>query len=113
MVFVMQDFDMFGHRKDQTGYANALKKFDKLLPNIITGLNHDDLLIITADHGCDPLSNVRGHTREKVPLLIYNEKLIKSVYLDARLSFADIGQTVCYNFDLAPLKKGKVINEIF
>ncbi|OWZ84055.1 phosphopentomutase [Natranaerobius trueperi] len=88
------DFDMlYGHRNDPEGYYKALFEFDTYLPNILASLNDDDLLIITADHGCDPGHPGTDHTREYVPLLVYNNKL-KSVDLYTRESFADVGQTI-------------------
>ncbi len=114
MLFCLQDFDMYGHRKDIDGYAKKLISFDKALPNMLNNLNDDDLLIITADHGCDPGLNIRGHTREFVPCLIYSKNLEKiRSNIGDRKSFSDIGQTICYNYSLPKLKNGKVIYEIF
>ncbi len=70
------DFDMvYGHRRDRDGYANALSEFDKFLPDFIENMKDDDILIITADHGCDPLYKGTDHTRECVPLIIYGKKI--------------------------------------
>ncbi len=70
------DFDMlYGHRQDIEGYKNALEEFDGFLPAFISDMKADDLLIITADHGCDPGDNSTDHTRENVPLIIYNEEI--------------------------------------
>ncbi len=70
------DFDMlYGHRNDMDGYANAISEFDKWLPKFISKLKPDDVMIITADHGCDPCDDSTDHTREYVPLLIYGEKV--------------------------------------
>lgn len=89
------DFDMkFGHRNDYLGYAKALEDFDKRLPEIIESLRDDDLLMITADHGCDPTTPGCDHTREYIPLLIYNKKLKYGKNLGIRESFSDIGKTV-------------------
>lgn len=94
------DFDMlFGHRNDAIGYAKALNEFDRFLKGFITRLNKDDLLIITADHGCDPITPSTDHSREYIPMLAYGNG-IKSVNLSTRCSFADIGATVCENFNL-------------
>lgn len=88
------DFDMvYGHRNDVVGYARALTEFDSFLGGFIADMKDDDLLIITADHGCDPLTPSTDHSREYTPLLLYS-KGIKSVNLGTRKSFADIGKTV-------------------
>lgn len=90
------DFDQsFGHRRDPQGYAAALADFDRSLPDILSGLKEDDLLIISADHGCDPtVSYSTDHTREFVPLLVYGRRFKPGVDLKIRTSFADIGQTI-------------------
>ena len=68
------DFDMlYGHRQDVDGYAKALSEFDREIPEILSLLREDDLLIITADHGCDPSDNSTDHTREYIPLLVYGK----------------------------------------
>ena len=89
------DFDMqFGHRRDINGYANALTEFDGWLGGFMKDLNEDDLVMITADHGCDPAyTATTDHTREFVPLLILGRK-VKPVNLGTRKSFADIAATV-------------------
>ena len=89
------DFDMnFGHRRDIDGYANALSEFDAWLPSFMESLGEDDVVMITADHGCDPAYlATTDHTREYVPLLILG-KQIKPVNLGTRESFADIAATV-------------------
>jgi len=89
------DFDMqFGHRRDIDGYANALTEFDAWLGDFMKGLNADDLVMITADHGCDPAyTATTDHTREYVPLLVLG-KAVKPVNLGTRKSFADIAATV-------------------
>jgi len=89
------DFDMlYGHRNDPAGYAAALEYFDSRLPEIISAMNDDDVLILSADHGCDPTTPSTDHSREYIPLLVYG-KNIKPVALGTRTSFADIGATVC------------------
>ena len=114
MLFCLQDFDMHGHKKDVKGYARSLSEFDALLPKILESLKQDDLLFITADHGCDPTTDLRGHTREYVPLLAYSPRLEGlSVYIGKRKSFADLAQTICHNFKLGHSKKGDVIYEVF
>ena len=89
------DFDMlYGHRRDIDGYAKALSEFDAWLPKLMEKLGDEDLVMITADHGCDPAYTVTtDHTREHVPLLILG-KGVKSVDLGTRKSFADIAATV-------------------
>ena len=87
------DFDMlYGHRQDIDGYAAALTAFDKWLPDFIRGMGEDDVLMITADHGCDPGDNSTDHTRECVPLIICGDK-VKPVNLGTRIGFATIGNT--------------------
>ena len=89
------DFDMqFGHRRDIDGYANALTEFDTWLGDFLPKLGQDDVVMITADHGCDPAyTATTDHTREYVPLLVLGQK-IKPVNLGTRTSFADIAATV-------------------
>lgn len=89
------DFDMlYGHRNDVAGYTNALNKFDEHLGIMIEKLKEDDLLIITADHGCDPGFEGTDHTREYVPCLCFGRRLKQGVNFGTRDSFADIAQTV-------------------
>lgn len=88
------DFDMlYGHRNDFEGYAKAIEYFDERLPEILKGLGDDDLLIITADHGCDPCNSSTDHTREYIPILAYNKRTIP-MPIGTRSTFADIGATV-------------------
>jgi len=95
------DFDMlYGHRRDTEGYARALERFDEQLPQIMSAMADDDLLVITADHGNDPTAAGSDHTREYVPLLVYG-KSCNAVNLGTRGSLADIGQTIAENFGLA------------
>ncbi len=92
------DFDMlYGHRNDIEGYANAATEFDKWLGGFLPKLKEDDLLIITADHGCDPKTPSTDHSREYVPMLLYGNK-IKPVNLSTRPTFADISATVLEYF---------------
>ena len=95
------DFDMlFGHRRDIDGYANALTEFDAWLPGFMDKLGEEDLVMITADHGCDPAyTATTDHTREYVPLLILG-KGVKPVNLGTRNSFADIAATVAELLDV-------------
>ena len=88
------DFDMlYGHRNDVEGYAAALEYFDTRLPEIVEALGPDDILFITADHGCDPTTAHTDHSREYVPMLIYGEK-VQPVDLGTGETFADLGATV-------------------
>ncbi|MCV2531296.1 MAG: phosphopentomutase, partial [Candidatus Lightella neohaematopini] len=103
------DFDeLYGHRRDIVGYALALEFFDYRLPEIISKMKDNDILIITADHGCDPTWNGTDHTREFVPILIYGPR-IKPRYYGYRNSFADIGQTIVKYFNLSPMNYGTSI----
>lgn len=107
------DFDQnFGHRRNPGGYAQALMEFDALLPNLLAQMQDDDLLIMTADHGCDPTWPGTEHTREHVPVLAFSKRNIADVNkgsadLGGRESFADIGQTLCDYFQLPPMQHGK------
>ena len=95
------DFDMvYGHRNDVAGYARAMTGFDKRLGELLALLREDDLLIITADHGCDPSTPSTDHSREHTPMLAYGAKIKKGVNLGTRESFADIGSTVLEWFGL-------------
>lgn len=101
------DFDMlYGHRNDATGYANALVEFDGRMPEIFKLLHDEDMLIITADHGCDPTTPSTDHSREYVPLLVYGKKLKKGVNLGTRKTFADVGQTIAEVFKAGRMKNG-------
>ncbi|MFY9227454.1 MAG: phosphopentomutase, partial [Blastocatellia bacterium] len=95
------DFDMlFGHRNDVVGYAKALEDFDARLTEVFEAMQPDDLLIISADHGCDPTDISTDHTREYVPVIAYGKNARKGVSLGLRNSLADIGQTIAENFNL-------------
>ena len=100
------DFDeKYGHRRNSIGYANALKEFDDYLPTILNQLKTNDILIITADHGCDPTFPGSEHTREYVPVLAYTPNM-GNTPLGERNSFADIGQTLAQWFNLSELEYG-------
>jgi len=100
------DFDtIYGHRRDIAGYAAALESFDTRLPELLNQLKADDLLIITADHGCDPTWPGTDHTREQVPILMIGGKGTEPI--GQRSSFSDIGATVARHLDLPPLAHGK------
>lgn len=102
------EFDMkWGHRNDVSGYAKGLEEFDAALPEILAALKEEDILILTADHGCDPTTPSTDHSREYVPVLVYGEKLWRNVNLGTGKTFADIGQTVAKLFGLKPLAIGE------
>lgn len=95
------DFDMlYGHRNDVSGYAQALEAFDRRLPEIMGVLRDSDILIITADHGCDPTTPGTDHTREYVPLLVYGPGVNPGVNLGVRKTFADVAATIMDLFHL-------------
>jgi phosphopentomutase len=100
------DFDMlYGHRRDVDGYAEALEYFDKRLPELYELMKDDDVLIICADHGCDPTWQGTDHTRENIPVLVYGAG-VTAGSLGKRETFADIGQSLAGLFGLAPLDYG-------
>ncbi|WP_343190279.1 phosphopentomutase [Buchnera aphidicola (Mollitrichosiphum nigrofasciatum)] len=101
------DFDsVWGHRRDVIGYAKGLEYFDKRLPEILTLMNKNDILIITADHGCDPTWPGTDHTRENVPILLYQHNRIARC-LGYRYTFSDVAQTIAKYFSLSYMKYGK------
>jgi phosphopentomutase len=101
------DFDMlYGHRRDVDGYAAALEYFDRRLPELMDVMQDDDVLIICADHGCDPTWEGTDHTREHIPVLAFGDS-IKAGSLGKRESFADIGQSLAEFFGLEPMDYGK------
>ena len=101
------DFDMlYGHRRDVEGYANALEYFDGRLPELLQKMQDDDLLVICADHGCDPTWPGSDHTREHIPVLAYGAG-IEPGPLGERATFADIGQSLAAFFDLSPMDYGE------
>jgi len=100
------DFDaLYGHRRNSIGYKDALEEFDRDLNEMIKYLKQDDLIIITADHGNDPTWRGTDHTREYVPLIVYNG--LGKGNLGTRKSFSDIGETIAENFNLESTKIGK------
>ena len=109
LIFVnLVDFDTnFGHRRDVSGYASALEEFDKRIPEIELSLQKNDLVLITADHGCDPTWPGSDHTREHVPVVFYGRS-IKTNNLGKRDTFADMGQTIAHHLQIKPLANGKV-----
>ena len=95
------DFDaLYGHRRDPIGYGKALEEFDARMPEIMAALQPDDLLIITADHGNDPVHEGTDHTREYVPLLVYSPGNKGAGELPIRKTFSDVGATIAENFQV-------------
>lgn len=106
------DFDMlYGHRNNVEGYAKALTDFDKRLPELMGAMKDDDILLVTADHGCDPTTPSTDHSREYVPLLLYGKKVKQGVNLGTRASFADIAQTLSEMFGIGSNYSGKSFYE--
>lgn len=100
------DFDMlYGHRRNVEGYAAALEYFDRRLPELMQQMQDDDLLVLCADHGCDPTWPGSDHTRENIPVLAYGAG-IKPGSLGLRDTFADIGQTIAAHLGLSPMDYG-------
>lgn len=101
------DFDtLYGHRNDIRGYAANLERFDARLSEILSRLEPDDLLVVTADHGNDPTTPSTDHSREYVPLLVTGRRARAGVDLGTRPTFADVGQTLADNFSVGPLPNG-------
>ncbi len=100
------DFESsFGHRRDTAGYAHALEEFDKRLPELKAILQPEDIVVIAADHGCDPTLPGSDHTREHIPVLAFGPSL-GSRFIGRRDSFADVGQSIAAHLGLSPLKHG-------
>ena len=115
LLFVnLVDFDMaYGHRRDVNGYARALEAFDAQIPAIKAMMGEDDLLILTADHGCDPCHTGTDHTREHVPVLVWGKKAKTGVNLGVRDTYADLSATVLDFFGVANTLKGtSMLHEI-
>lgn len=108
------DTDMiYGHRNDVEGYASALEYFDSKLPEIMAAMDEEDILFITADHGCDPTTPSTDHSREYVPLLVYGKHIKEGVDLGIRKTFADLGQTISDYLELgAHFQAESFLNEI-
>lgn len=96
----LNDFDNYGHKRDLEYYGKAIEEFDVEVPMLLNRLETDDLLIITADHGCDPSFDGTDHTRENVPVIIYGRNLKEPKKLDILDSMADIGATIADNFEV-------------
>lgn len=89
------EFDMnFGHRNDAKGYGKALEDFDNRMEEIFNAMNKDDILIITADHGCDPTTSSTDHSREYIPILIYGENIKENIDIGVQSSFSNIGKSI-------------------
>lgn len=102
------DFDaLFGHRRDPQGYGEALEEYDERLTEVLERMEEDDLLLITADHGNDPIHHGTDHTREYVPLLAYYKGIKEGTDLGIRKTFADIGATIADNFEVKLPEHGK------
>jgi len=101
------DFDSaYGHRRDVAGYAAALEYFDSRINEVIDIMQEDDVLILTADHGCDPTWQGTDHTREHIPVIVYGQK-VPAGSLGLRDTFADIGQSLASYFSTSPMDYGK------
>lgn len=106
------DYDMlYGHRNDVEGYAKALAYFDEKLPEILAKLREDDILMITADHGCDPSTPSTDHSREYTPLVMYGNRVPAGKNLGTRPTFADIGATVLDYFGIEKKISGESLLE--
>ncbi len=100
------DFDShYGHRRDVVGYANALEEFDTRIPELVKQLKEDDIVVIAADHGCDPTWPGSDHTREHIPVLVFGPQL-QGKSIGARQTFADIGQSIAAHLRIKPLSRG-------
>ena len=101
-VVNLNDFDNYGHRRDLDGYAKAIEELDIEIPMLLNHLDTDDLLILTADHGCDPTFEGYDHTRENVPVIIYGRNLKEPKRLDILDTMSDIAATISENFEVQP-----------
>ncbi len=109
LIFVnLVDFDTnYGHRNDLPGFAQALTEFDAFVPSLLAELTGEDLLIITADHGCDPGFPGTDHTREMVPLFVYNPLIMGPINLGVRQTFADVAASVAEWLNVAKPANGE------
>lgn len=104
------DYDMlYGHRNDVEGYAKALTYFDERLPELIAAMRDEDILMITADHGCDPSTPSTDHSREYTPLVMYGKPIRAGVNYGTRGCFSDIAATILAYFDIKPECAGEAI----
>lgn len=107
------DFDsQYGHRRDPIGYGRCIEEFDSRIPELIKAMGHDDILMICADHGNDPIHSGFDHTREYVPILIYGEKIKSGADLGIRKTFADVGATVADILGAEPTSIGESFKEV-
>jgi phosphopentomutase len=107
------DFDMvYGHRNDAFGFGKALEAFDAWLPQLFAGLKWDDLLVISADHGCDPTTSGTDHSREYVPMLVWSKSMVRGADLGDRKSFADVGATLAAYFGIPELSAGESLFDL-
>jgi len=108
------DFDMmYGHRNDIDGYAAAISAFDKALPDILQLMQPLDILMITADHGCDPSTPSTDHSREGIPLLLFGAEITKGVNLHTRQTFSDIAATIAEYLEVTPDKEDHISGTSF
>jgi phosphopentomutase len=109
LVFTnLVDFDMrYGHRNNARAYADALEAFDARLPELVAALRDDDVLVITADHGCDPTTPSTDHSREYVPLLVAGAPIAPCIDLGTRSTFADLGATITDWLQVGPMDAGE------
>ena len=107
------DFDMlYGHRNDPKGYGKAIEAFDNRLEEIYSKIKEDDLLILTADHGCDPTTVSTDHSREYIPILVYGTKIKSGAEIGTRNSFADIGKSILDYLDIENELTGESFKDI-
>lgn len=107
------DFDsQYGHRRDPLGYGRCIEEFDARIPQIISAMGEDDIMIICADHGNDPVHSGFDHTREYVPVLVFGKKVKAGADLGIRKTFADIGATVADILSAEPTKIGESFKEV-
>ena len=100
---------LYGHRNDVEGYAKALTYFDERLPELLAAMRDEDILMITADHGCDPSTPSTDHSREYTPLVMYGKPIRAGVNYGTRSCFSDIAATILAYFDIKPECAGEAI----
>ena len=107
LIYVLPDTDNLGHKKNVSGFRDSMVLTDKWLEKVSNNLGDDDLLIISADHGCDPSVKLRGHCREFIPLLFYSHDSIAHEFFKTSSRFSDIGEMICRNFKV-PFKRNEL-----
>ena len=114
MIFTnLVDFDMlYGHRNNVEGYSKALEYFDSKLPEIMENMKEEDILIITADHGCDPVTPSTDHSREYIPIMIYGKNIKSNVDIGVRNTFADIAATILDIYGLEKTNYGTSFKDL-